>query len=72
MRHRSQTDTDSADNTITITITITIILTTMTTNIYITTKEGRTEHATNWKDAKQHWDRLEADGYNPVEFTGDV
>ena len=45
---------------------------TMTQNIYIQTQEGRTEHATNWTDAKMHWDMLEANGYTPFEFTGDV
>ena len=44
---------------------------TMTRNIYIQTEDGRTEHATNWTEAKMHWDMLEANGYIPVEFTGE-
>ena len=40
--------------------------------IYVNTEEGRTEHANNWTEAQLHWEMLEAHGYTPVEFTGDV
>lgn len=40
--------------------------------IAIHTDEGRTEYATTRKEANLHWDMLEANGYTPTEFSGDI
>ena len=40
--------------------------------IAVHTEEGRTEYATSRKEATMHWEMLEANGYTPVEFTGDI
>jgi len=40
--------------------------------IAVTTEEGRYEYTETRREAELHWQMLEANGYTPVEFTGDV
>lgn len=40
--------------------------------IVVNTAEGRYETAETREEANQHWEMLEAHGYTPVEFTGNV
>ena len=40
--------------------------------ITVNTKEGRYEHAETWAEAQLHWELLEANGFTPVEYTGDI
>jgi hypothetical protein len=40
--------------------------------IIINTEEGRYEYADTLAEASIHWDMLEANGYTPVEMTGDI
>ena len=40
--------------------------------ITVNTAEGRYEHADTRAEAELHWQMLEANGFTPVEFTGDI
>jgi hypothetical protein len=40
--------------------------------IVVNTEEGRYEYADTHEEAQFHWEMLEANGYTPVEFTGDI
>jgi len=40
--------------------------------IGVHTQEGRTEWCDTRAEAELHWEMLEANGYTPVEYTGDI